>query len=83
MISTIKYTNPVDVYNQDSATEADENMAMALLIAHYQWGSDSATNYLAETTALLSSISQYLVERPTYVLKPATTWGGSALLAPC
>src|SRR6516225_3401348 len=27
------------------AIEADQNMALALLMAHYQWGSDSGTDY--------------------------------------
>ena len=83
MMSTVKFNNPMDSYNNDSATEADENMAMALLMAHYQWGSDGGTDYLAEAVELLSNISVSLVERPAYVLKPAATWGGSACLDPC
>jgi hypothetical protein len=83
MMSTIKFGSPMDEYNKDSATEADENMAMALLLAHYQWGSDGGTHYREEATALLNSISEHLVERPGYVLKPAATWGGSDCLDPC
>ena len=83
MNSTINYKKPMDSFNKDSATEADENLAMGLLMAHYQWGSDSGTDYLAEATNLIGDISRYLVERPAYVLKPAVTWGGSALLDPC
>ncbi len=83
MMSTIKFNSPMDSYNKDSAAEADENMAMALVMAHYQWGSDGSTNYLAEARELLNNISIHLVERPAYVLKPAVTWGGSNLLDPC
>jgi len=83
MMSTINYVKPMDSYNKDSATEADENMAMGLLMAHYQWGSDGKTNYLAEATALINNISANLVERPANVLKPAATWGGSNCLDPC
>jgi hypothetical protein len=83
MMSTIKFHNPMDSYNRDSATEADENMAMALVMAHYQWGSDGETDYLSEALDLLNNISTHLVERPANVLKPAATWGGSDLLDPC
>ncbi len=83
MMSTINFDKPMDAYARDSAAEADENMAMALLLAHYQWGSDGGTNYLAEATALINDISEHLVERPAYVLKPAATWGGSSCLDPC
>jgi hypothetical protein len=83
MASTVKFSGPMDSYNWDSATEADENMAMALILAHYQWGSDGETNYLAEAEALLAAISAHLVERPANVLKPAATWGGSNCLDPC
>jgi len=83
MMSTVKFNSPMDSYNKDSATEADENMAMALIMAHYQWGSGGKTDYLAEATELLHNISVHLVERPAYVLKPAATWGGSDLLDPC
>jgi endo-1,4-beta-D-glucanase Y len=83
MMSTINFKKPMDSYNKDSATEADENMAMGLLMAHYQWGSSGKTNYLAEATALINNISANLVERPAYALKPAVTWGGSNCINPC
>ena len=83
MMSTVNFHKPMDSYNKDSATEADENMAMALLMAHYQWGSNGSSNYLTEAAGLLNSISAHLVERPAYVLKPAATWGGSDSLDPC
>lgn len=83
MMSTINFKKQMDRYNKDSATEADENMAMALLMAHYQWGSDGKTNYLAEAIELINNISKHLVERPAYVLKPAAEWGGSDSLNPC
>lgn len=83
MMSTIKFNSSMDTYNKDSAAEADENMAMALIMAHYQWGSDGSTKYLMEAAGILQSISSHLVERPAYVLKPAATWGGSDCLDPC
>jgi hypothetical protein len=83
MMSTINFHKPMDEWNRDAATEADENMAMALLLAHYQWGSEGGTNYLAEAAELINNISAFLVERPAYVLKPAVKWGGSDCLDPC
>ncbi len=85
MASTIKFSGTMDSYNWDSATEADENLAMALILAHYQWGSDGETNYLEEAKALLTAISTHLVEKNATwtVLKPAVTWGGIGLVDPC
>ncbi len=84
MASTVKFSGPMDSYNWDSAAEADENIAMALLLAHYQWGSGGETDYLAEARALLAAISVHLVERGSRtVLKPAVTWGGKDLVDPC
>lgn len=83
MMSTINYHKPMDAWNRDAATEADENMAMGLVLAHYQWGSDGAVNYLAEAKQLINDISKHLVERPAFALKPAVTWGGSGAVDPC
>ncbi len=83
MMSTINYHKPMDGWNRDAATEADENMAMALLLAHYQWGSDGNVNYLAEAKQLINAISTHLVERPSFALKPAVTWGGNGTVNPC
>ena len=83
MMSTINYRKPMTAWNRDAATEADENMAMALVLAHYQWGSDGTVNYLAEAKRLISDISTHLVERPSFALKPAVTWGGGGTVNPC
>jgi hypothetical protein len=82
MMSTINYVKPMDAWNRDAATEADENMAMALVLAHHQWGSDGAVDYLAEARQLIDDISTHLVERPAYALKPAVGWGGSGAVDP-
>ncbi len=82
MMSTVNYHKPMSVFNRDAATEADENMAMGLVLAHYQWGSDGAVNYLAEAKRLINDLSKHLVERPSYALKPAVTWGGSDTVDP-
>lgn len=82
MMSTVNHHKPMTAWNRDAATEADENMAMGLVLAHYQWGSDGAVNYLAEAKQLINDISQHLVERPSYALKAAVTWGGSDTVDP-
>lgn len=65
------------------AIEADQNMALALLLAHYQWGSTTGTNYHNEAMGLLSSLMTYCVVKPQYAMKPGDTWGGLSLLHPC
>ena len=65
------------------AIEADQNMALALLMAHYQWGSDSGTDYRGEALTLLSNLMTWCVVKPQYAMKPGDTWGGLTLLHPC
>jgi endo-1,4-beta-D-glucanase Y len=65
------------------AIEADQNMALALLMAHYQWGSDSGTDYRSEALSLISNLMEYCVVKPQYAMKPGDTWGGLELLHPC
>ncbi len=85
MASTVKFTGPMDSYNWDSAAEADENIAMALILADAQWGSDGETNYLEEAKTLLTAIRTHLIDKNATwtVLKPAVTWGGLNLVDPC
>jgi hypothetical protein len=83
MMSTIKYNHPMDKYSTDAATEADENMAMALLLADAQWGSTGETDYRTEAMNLLTAIRTYLVDPTSFVLKPAVNWGGNNLMDPC
>ncbi len=70
------------IISKGGATEADENIALALLFAHYQWGSSTRTNYLKEAEEMINNIIKYEVEFPDYVLKPGDTWGGSEVLNP-
>lgn len=60
-----------------SATDADEDMAYALITADTKWG-----GYKQDTQSLLSNIMSYDVEQNTYILKPGDTWGGSDVLSP-
>ncbi len=42
----------------DSATDGDLDIAYALLLAHYQWGSDGKINYLSEAKNIINAIMQ-------------------------
>lgn len=64
------------------AIEADQNMALALLLAHYQWGSDSNTDYQTEATILISNLMARCVLKPKYIIKPFEG-SGLNLLHPC
>jgi len=70
-----------EVLGRDSATEADENVAMALLYAAKQWPAREI-NYAQEAKLLISRILSYEVEARTYVVKPGAGWGGSSVTNP-
>lgn len=60
------------VIGQNGATDADEDMAMALIVADKKFG-----GYKQDATQLINSIKQHEVEPGTNVLKPGDAWGGS------
>ena len=64
------------------AVEAEENIAMALLIAHIQWGSSGKTGYIGEFLQLSSALFKNCVLPGKNLLKPGDTWGGKDLLHP-
>jgi endo-1,4-beta-D-glucanase Y len=70
------------IMSEESATEADENAAIALFFADKQWGSKGKINYLLEAKDLIAKILEHEVEEKTYVLKPGVWWGGSAATNP-
>lgn len=61
----------------NGATDAEEDAAMALIVADNQWESGGSINYLSDAITLINNIMQYEVEKPSYVLKPGDSWGGS------
>jgi uncharacterized repeat protein (TIGR02543 family) len=70
--------NPPDVsarYN--SATDADEDMAFALVLADKKW-----TGYTTDARALIGNIMAHEVEADTWILKPTDIWGGSDITNP-
>ena len=67
------------VSGQNAATDADQDVAFALLLADQQWSNAGPSNYLQDAKGLLEKILRYEVEPLTYVLKPGDVWGGSAI----
>lgn len=61
------------------ATDADEDAAMALVIAYNQWPSTGAINYKQDCINLINEIRENEVEQGTYILKPGE-FGGSSLV---
>lgn len=45
-----------------TASDGDLDMAYALLLAHDQWGSDGAINYLAEATKMIAAIKAHCMD---------------------
>jgi endo-1,4-beta-D-glucanase Y len=62
-----------NVTGQNGATDSDEDMAWALIMAGEQWGSP----YGGEGVTLIQKIMQHEVEQPSMVLKPGDAFGGS------
>jgi endo-1,4-beta-D-glucanase Y len=67
---------------QDSATDADEDMAFALLCADKQWGSEGAINYLQEAITIIDNIYDHEVDQVTFALKPGDAWGSRSTANP-
>jgi endo-1,4-beta-D-glucanase Y len=70
------------VLEKESATEADQNVALALLLASKQWGSSGLVNYYEEANRLVDKILSGEVEAKSYVLKPGADWGGYSITNP-
>lgn len=77
-----KISRTGEVLEKDSATDADQNVAMALLFADRQWGSRGEIDYLAAAKKIIENIMKHEVEPLSYVLKPAAGWGGSGATNP-
>jgi endo-1,4-beta-D-glucanase Y len=67
------YTSSGGVQEQGGATDADEDMAFALVMADKQWG-----GYQTPATTLVKNILAHEVESGSNVLKPGDAFGGSS-----
>lgn len=61
------------VNGSGAATDGDLDVALALLIAHKQWGSSGSINYIHEAEILLTFIYDKLVDG-NKLLKPGDNW---------
>lgn len=61
------------VTGKNSATDGDEDIGYALLLAEEAWG----PAYTADARTYIRAMYQHEVEAGTYVLKPGDVWGGS------
>jgi endo-1,4-beta-D-glucanase Y len=71
-----------NVISEDSASDGDGDVAMALLYAHKQWGSRGKINYFAEARGLIAKIMSFEVTRDDFVIKPGSEWGGYNITNP-
>ena len=62
----------------NGATDSEVDVAMALIVADYQWGSTGTINYKNDAKALISAIKNFEVEAGSFVLKPGDQFGGSS-----
>ena len=60
------------VPDPNAATDGDQDIAFALVVADARWG-----GYRGDAHALIRSILRHAVEPGTDVLKPGDVWGGS------
>ena len=65
------------------AVEADENMAMALMLAHQKWGSNAEQNYMNEAREIMKALMDHCIQAPELFMNPGDTWGGYDLVHPC
>jgi endo-1,4-beta-D-glucanase Y len=71
----IDANNNVTGFN--AATDGDEDMALALIVADKKWG-----GYSNDARTLINNIMTHEVEPNTFVLKPGDVWGGSGVTNP-
>jgi len=70
--------NFVGTGGSGAATDAEEDMAIALIFATKKWGN----SYESDAKALINNMMNKEVEPGTYVLKPGDMWGGSSVTNP-
>lgn len=63
------------------ATDSEVDAAMALIVADFQWGSNSGINYNNDARTLINAIKTHEVEAGSFVLKPGQ-FGGSSITNP-
>jgi endo-1,4-beta-D-glucanase Y len=71
-------------FGTGAATDADEDMAWALLMAEQQWGREPDANYLAPAVELIDAIYEYEVDHDQWpdMLLPGDEWRGRNVFNP-
>jgi endo-1,4-beta-D-glucanase Y len=59
-----------------SATDAEEDVAYSLVLAHRQWGSGGSVNYLSAATTQINKIFQYEIDSTYFLPKSGNEPGG-------
>ncbi|WP_198318334.1 glycosyl hydrolase family 8 [Arthrobacter sp. YN] len=65
-----KEGNSIDPY---AAPDGDFDASTALLMAHKQWGSSGAINYLDEAKKIIRDAMEHLIYKPSYLVKTSQT----------
>jgi endo-1,4-beta-D-glucanase Y len=71
-----------EAVGQNGATDAELDVAFALIVADYQWASTETINYRKDAGILIAAIKNHEVEANTFVLKPGDSFGGSLITNP-
>lgn len=66
----------------NGATDAELDVAFALIVADYQWGSAGNLNYKTDAKTLIAAVKTHEIEANTLVLKPGDQFGGSQITNP-
>lgn len=64
-------------FDETAATDADQDMAFALLVADDRWG-----GYRQDALGLMRRILEHAIEPGSFVVRPGDTWGGAEVTNP-
>ncbi len=67
---------------QNGATDGELDVAMALIVADFQWGNNGTIKYGDEAKSLINIVKNKEIEAGTFVLKPGDAFGGTNLTNP-
>ncbi len=71
------------ITSANSATDAEIDIALALLMAHKQWGSTGTINYAVEAENLMTAIYEKEVDPTDHLLYPGDAWYDNVVKNPC
>jgi endo-1,4-beta-D-glucanase Y len=66
--------NGTTIVDPNSASDADFDIAFALLMAHYQWGSGGTYNYQNLAATEIQRCRSYDINAGTYSVRPGDAW---------